>query len=98
MLAPSQVAAASSKLIPAGLWAIESASGTQTNSAFEPPRKPKTSSPTANPVTFEPTPSITPANSVPTIRRLGRRSPEKARLKNGLAERKPQSERVTVVA
>ena len=42
---------------------------------------------TANSVTAEPTASTSPANSIPGIRLLGRRSPEKARLKNGFALR-----------
>src|SRR5256885_9683240 len=48
-LAPSQTAAASSKLMPAGLCANGALSGTQTYSAFAPdPMTPKTSSPTSN--------------------------------------------------
>ncbi len=52
MLAPSQTAAASSKLMPAGLCANAALSSTQTNSAWAPkPLTPKTWSPTSNSVT-----------------------------------------------
>ena len=87
MLVPSESAAASSKLNPAGMWASAPASRTQTSSAFAPERRPKTRSPTANSVTAPPTASTSPASSMPTIRRFGARSPVKTRLKNGSAAR-----------
>src|SRR5262245_10251723 len=98
MLGPSESGAACSKPIPYGMCARAPCSRTQTSSAFAPPRRPKTRSPGANSVTAPPTASTTPASSMPTTRRFGRRSPVKAREKNGLAPRKPQSVRVTVDA
>src|SRR5256714_14711889 len=98
-LAPSQTAAASSKLTPAGLCANGAVSGTQTYSAFAPDlMTPKTSSPTWNSVTAAPTASISPASSMPRIFRFGRRRPVKKRVTNSSAERSPLSVRVTVVA
>ena len=57
-----------------------------------PGRRPRTR------VTAEPTSSTTPANSMPRIRRLGRRKPIMKRQKNGFAARMWQSVRLTVVA
>ena len=45
-----------------------------------------------------PTASTTPANSLPSTVTLGLRSPVKNRTMKGLAARKPQSVRFTVVA
>ncbi len=99
MLTPSQTAAASSKVMPAGLCATAALSRTQTNSACAPkPLTPKTSSPTSNSLTAAPTASTSPASSMPRILRLGRRQPVKYRVKNGFALRQPQSVRLTVVA
>src|SRR6266568_2102267 len=67
-LAPSQTAAASSKLMLAGLCAKGAVSGTQTYSACAPDTMtPKTSSPTWNPVTVAPTASTSPASSMARI-------------------------------
>ena len=78
MHAPSQMAAASSKLIAAGMWVTAPAARTLTNSAFAPwPCTPKTRSPTANSVTMEPTASTSPANSMPSVLHFGRRTPVK---------------------
>ena len=98
MIAPSQTAAASSKVMPAGLCASAPASRTQTYSAWAPLRRPKTWSPTWNSLTAAPTASTSPASSIPRIFCLGRRSPVKTREKNGFALRQPQSDRFTVVA
>src|SRR5919197_4615573 len=98
-LAPSQTAAASSKVIPAGLCASGALSRMQTNSAWAPdPLTPKTWSPTSNSVTAAPTASTSPANSMPRIFRFGRRRPVKNRLMKNSALRSPQSVRLTVVA
>ena len=71
MHAPSQTAAASSKLMPAGMCATGALSRMQTNSAWAPkPLTPKTRSPTSNSVTAAPTASTSPANSMPRIRPL----------------------------
>src|ERR1700737_5615268 len=106
--APSQIGAASSKLIPAGICAIRSLARIVRNSACAPnlsPVVPKTGSPTANSLTALPTASTCPANSVPRIRCLGRRMPETRRLINEmarplrrLASRVAVSNRLTVVA
>jgi hypothetical protein len=101
MVAPSQTAAASSKLMPVGLCARGAFSRMQTNSAWVPNLSaltPKTWSPTASSLTAAPTASTAPASSVPRIRCFGRRRPLKKRTKNGFGWRKPQSVRVTVVA
>src|SRR6186997_2121413 len=99
MQAPSLTAAASSKLRAAGLCASAPLSRTQTYSAFALfPRRPNTSSPTANWLTAPPTATTSPASSMPGVRYFGRRSPVKKREKNGSAARKPQSVRLTVVA
>ncbi len=98
-LAPSQTAAASSKVMPAGLCASGALSCMQTNSACAPkPLTPKTWSPTSNSVTAAPTASTSPASSMPRIFRFGRRRPVKKREMNELALRSPQSVRLTVVA
>ena len=87
MLGPSESAAASSKLIPAGMCASAPCSRTQTSSALAPDRSPNTRSPTSNSVTPSPTSSTMPASSVPTIRCRGARRPVKTREKNGWAAR-----------
>src|SRR5438874_6319741 len=101
-ITPSQTAAASSKLMPAGLCASGALSCMQMNSACVPNLNvlvvPKTWSPTPNSWTASPTASTSPASSVPRIRCFGRRSPVKKRLMNGLPARTAQSDRVTVVA
>src|SRR3990172_9560954 len=98
-LAPSQTAAASSKVMPVGLCASGALSRTQTNSACAPkPMTPKTSSPTSNSLTAAPTASTSPASSMPRILRFGRRRPVKKRLRNISALRNPVSVRLTVVA
>src|SRR5712691_10104122 len=79
---PSQTAAASSKLMPAGLCAIRALSRMQMNSAYAPnlnPLLPKTWSPTANSLTAAPTASTSPASSLPRIRCFARRMPEMER-------------------
>src|ERR1700730_10727045 len=106
--APSQIGAASSKLMPAGVCAIRALAGIVRNSACAPnfsPVVPKTCSPTTNSLTAAPTASTSPANSVPRIRCLGRRMPETRRLMNEmarplrrLASRVAVSNRLTVVA
>jgi hypothetical protein len=98
MLAPSQTAEASSKVMAAGLCASAPRSPMQTYSACAPDRRPKTSSPTANSVTAAPTASTSPASSLPRMFRFGRSKPVKKRVKNGSASRQPQSDRLTVVA
>src|SRR5262245_38996236 len=100
-IAPSQTAAASSKLIPAGLRVSAALSRMQTNSACAPNRHaltPKTWSPGVNSVTAGPVVSISPATSVPRIFHLGRGKPLMNRLKNGWPRRTPVSVRFTVVA
>ena len=100
-IAPSHTAAASSNDMPEGFGAIGALSRTHRYSACAPNRSaftPKTSSPTANSVTADPASATTPANSVPRIVRLGRRSPAKSRTNHGDGARKPQSVRFTVVA
>src|SRR3989304_4407386 len=67
-LAPSQTAAASSKVMPVGLCASGALSRTQTNSACAPkPMTPKTSSPTSNSLTAAPTASTSPASPLPRV-------------------------------
>ena len=100
-IAPSHTAAASANEVPLGFSAIGARSRTHTYSAWAPKRSaftPKTSSPTANSVTADPTPATTPANSLPRIVRFGRRSPAKSRTNHGHGARNPQSVRFTVVA
>src|SRR3984893_7655503 len=106
--APSQMGAASSKLMPAGICAIRALAGIVRNSACAPnlsPVVPKTWSLTAKSLTAAPTASTVPANSVPRIRCRGRRMPETRRLSNEmarplrrLASRVAVSNRLTVVA
>jgi hypothetical protein len=60
--------------------------------------KPNTRSPTSNDVTPRPTASTAPANSFPSTVTLGLVSPVKNRTMKGLAARRPQSVRFTVVA
>jgi hypothetical protein len=62
------------------------------------PLNPNTRSPTSNDVTPRPTASTSPANSLPRIVTLGLASPVSNRTKKGLAARRPQSVRFTVVA
>ena len=99
MIPPSQIAAASSKLIGAGMCARAALSRAQTYSAWAPDLMPKTSSPASNLVTAAPTPSTTPESSLP---RIGRSRPqeagEDAREERVRCARKPQSDRFTVVA
>jgi hypothetical protein len=98
---PSQTAAASAKLGPAGLWVIRPLACIQTNSAFAPNAhglRPKTWSPAANSVTAGPTAATSPASSLPRIGRLGRRRPAISRHTHGAAARRWQSVRLTVVA
>ena len=95
---PSGTAAACSNVSSAGFGAITPLSRTVTYSAFAPPSKPKTSSPSRNSVTAAPTSSTTPANFVPAIVRLGRRTPVMRRVNGYSALRKPVSVRVTVEA
>jgi len=57
---------------------------------------PNTLSPTVNEMTPGPTAATTPANSVPRTVTFGRMKPLNARTMNGLADRKPQSVRLTV--
>ena len=59
---------------------------------------PNTRSPTLKDVTPAPTASTSPANSFPRTVTLGLMSPVKNRTMNGLAARRPQSVRFTVVA
>src|SRR6266852_2723430 len=106
--APSQIGAASSKLIPVGMCAIRSLARIERYSACVPnlsPVVPKTLSPTTNSRTAGPTLSTSPANSVPRIRCRGRRRPETSRLMREmanplrrLASRVAVSNRLTVVA
>src|SRR6202521_1118410 len=106
--APSQMGAASSKLMPAGICAIRALAGIVRNSACAPnlsPVVPKTRPRTANSLTAGPTASTCPANSVPRIRCRGRRMPETRRLMiemarplRRLASRVAVSNRLTVVA
>src|SRR3990172_1609982 len=97
---PSQIAAASPKLIPAGLCASGPRPRRQMNSAWppKPGALPNTWSPTLNSVTAAPTSSTSPASSTPSVRHLGRRRPAKKRQKNGRAARAWVSVWVTVVA
>jgi len=95
---PSQTAAASSNVMPAGMGARKPVSRTQTYSACAPLLMPNTRSPTAKSVTAEPTASTSPASSRPRILRFGRRSPSMKRQMNGLARRMWQSVWLTVVA
>ena len=100
-IAPSHTAAASSNEVPTGFGAIGARSRTHRYSAWAPNRSaftPKTSSPTENSSTADPTSATTPANSLPRIVRLGRRSPAKSRMNHGHGARNPQSVRFTVVA
>ena len=64
----------------------------------EAPLNPNTRSPTLKDVTPAPTASTSPANSFPRTVTLGLMSPVKNRTMNGLAARRPQSVRFTVVA
>src|ERR1700687_2817306 len=106
--APSVAGAASSKLMPAGMCAIRALSRMHMNSACAPnlrPLLPKTRSPTANSLTPAPAASTSPANSLPRIRCLGRRTPETRRLRSEtprpllrLASRVWTSNRLTVEA
>src|SRR5918995_135120 len=99
MHAPSQTAAASSNVMPAGLCAKGALSRMHTYSACAPkPVTPKTWSPTRNSVTAAPAPFTSPASSMPRILRLGRSRPVATRLMKTSALRSPQSVRVTVVA
>ena len=84
--------------MPSGMCATRPASRTQTYSAFEPPRTPKTRSPGANSFTSAPTASTSPANSRPAILCLGRRKPAMNRQMNGFAARRCVSVRLTVEA
>src|ERR1039458_668337 len=95
------MAAASSKVIPSGLWAIGALSRTHTYSAWVPNLhgfNPKTQSPVLNSVTAAPASATSPANSVPRIRRFGRRSPVTNRAAKGVPPRSPVSVLLTVVA
>src|SRR5918996_1129250 len=99
MHAPSQTAAASSNVMPAGLCAKGALSRMHTYSACAPkPRTPKTWSPTWNSVTTAPISFTSPASSMPRILCLGRSKPVPTRLMKTSALRSPQSVRVTVVA
>ena len=100
-IAPSQTAAASSKLMPAGLRASAARSRMQANCACAPNRHaltPKTWSPAVNSVTAGPAASTSPASSVPRIFHLGRGKPLMNRLKYGSPWRIAVSVRLTVVA
>src|SRR3990170_1258786 len=99
-VAPSQTAAASSKLMPAGLCASGALSRRQMNSACAPKLGglPKMWSPTWNWLTAAPTAATSPASSTPSVRHFGRRRPPKKRQKNGWAARACVSVWVTVVA
>jgi hypothetical protein len=101
MIAPSQTAAASAKLMLPGMVASDACSRTQTYSACVPKRPaltPKTRSPTANSLTAAPIASTSPASSVPRIGLFGRSRLLKKRTMNGSGRRKPQSVLFTVVA
>ena len=81
--------------------ASEPSSGIAMYSAWAPNRPslyPNTRSPTWKDVTPLPTASTSPANSFPRTVARGLTSPVKNRTKKGLAARKPQSVRFTVVA
>src|ERR1019366_8511915 len=95
------MAAASSKVIPSGLWAIGALSRTHTYSACVPNLhgfNPKTRSPVLNSVTATPASATSPASSVPRTRRFGRRSPVTNRAAKGVPPRSPVSVLLTVVA
>ena len=64
----------------------------------EPSLYPNTRSPTLKDVTPLPTASTTPANSPPRTVTRGPMSPVRDLMKKGLAARKPQSVRFTMVA
>src|SRR3984893_15051582 len=106
--APSQMGAASSKLMPAGICAIRALAGIVRNSACAPnlsPVVPKTWSLTAKSLTAAPTASTVPANYVPRFRCRGLRMTETRRLRHAvarpvrrLASRVSGSNRLTVVA
>jgi hypothetical protein len=66
--------------------------------APNPALNPKTRSPACKDVTSPPSASTSPANSFPKILALGLTSPLKSLATKGLADRKPQSVRLTVVA
>src|ERR1700687_2842444 len=106
--APSVIAAASSKLMPAGVGAIRALSRMHMTSAWSPNRSPllpKTRSPTANSLAAAPTASTSPANSLPRMRCLGLWRPETMRLRSDtarplrrFASRVWTSKRLTVLA
>ena len=88
---PKSTPAASSWLTPAGFATTRDA-GTTAYSACVPIRRPvvpATSSPTAMPVTLEPSASTTPENVLPRTVRRGRRSPKASRANGSEAAREP---------
>ncbi|MNY39126.1 hypothetical protein D3C86_1737960 [compost metagenome] len=106
MLPPNEIAAASSKLTPAGRWTSAPSSAMVRYSAWQPIPKPddaNTASPTLNFVTALPTASISPASSVPRIGWRGPNIPNTGRAKRPnpagiLRERARQSPEETVLA